>query len=59
MKPKQSVWFTAVCKKKRMAFFRAKNQHMRLKNAYTTEIRAQTSREYKKEVNSFGNIIQT
>ena len=27
------------------------NQHMRLKNAHTTEMQAQTSREYKKEVN--------
>ena len=38
-------------KRKEKPFFRAKNQHMRLKNAHTTEIRAQTSREYKKEVN--------
>ena len=60
-KTKQCVWFTVECEKKRKAFFffRAKNQHMHLKNAHTTEIRAQTNREYKKEVNSFGNIIQT
>ena len=48
-KTKQCVWFTAECEKKRKAFFRAKNQHMRLQNAHTTEIRAQTSREYKKK----------
>ena len=48
-KTKQCVWFTAECEKKRKAFFRAKNQHMRLKNADTTEIRAKTSREYKKK----------
>ena len=50
-KTKQCVWFTAECEKKRKAFSRAKNQHMRLQNSHTTEIRAQTSREYKKEVN--------
>ena len=38
-------------KRKERLFFRAKNKHMRLKIAHTTEIRAQTSREYKKEVN--------
>ena len=54
-KTKLCVWVTSECEKKRKAFFKAKN-HMRLKNAHTTEIRAQTSREYKKEVNSIGNI---
>ena len=50
-KTKQCVWFLAECENKRQAFFRAKNQHMCLKNAHTTEIQAQTSHEYKKEVN--------
>ena len=33
------------------AFSRAKYQHVRLKNAHTAKIRAQASRDHKKEVN--------
>ena len=45
---KNSVFGSRQNEKRKDRLFRAKNQHMRLKNAHTTEIRAQESREYKK-----------
>ena len=47
---KNSVFGSRQNEKRKDRLFRAKNQHMRLKNAHTTEIRAQESREYKKNM---------